>query len=199
MSHYFINDDHLKSEEFEFYYYFNDFKFTFISDFGVFSKNKVDFGTNLLINSINIVDSKRVLDLGCGIGIIGITLAKANPKSSFHLVDVNLRALKLAKKNSEINKARNVEIYKSNLYEKIKGNFDLIISNPPIRAGKKVVHQIIEDGFNYLDNGGEICVVIQKKQGAPSMKQKMKDVFGNVAIISKKNGYYVLCSKKGTY
>lgn len=199
MSHYFINDEHLKSDEFKFQYYYNNLKLTFISDRGVFSKNRVDFGTNLLIKSIDNLENKQVLDLGCGIGVIGITLAVINSNANFHLVDINRRALLLAEKNSQLNNAKNIQIYESNLYEGINTNFDVIISNPPIRAGKKIVHQIIDEGYKRLRNDGSIYIVIQKKQGAPSLRQKMEEVFGNIEVINKKNGYYVFYSKKGTY
>ncbi|HHU55113.1 MAG TPA: class I SAM-dependent methyltransferase [Acholeplasmataceae bacterium] len=198
MSHYFINDENLKSNEFTFDYdYFNN-KLKFISDYGVFSKNRVDFGTHLLLNSFTSIPEGLCLDLGCGIGVIGLALAKQFKKCFIHMVDINKRALSLATKNAKLNNIDNCKIYESNLYDNINDTFDLIVSNPPIRAGKKIVHQIIDDGYSKLNNDGFIYIVIQKKQGAPSLIKKMEEVFGNVEIINKKNGYYVIVSKKET-
>ena len=87
-------------------------------------------------------------------------------------------------------------IFQSNIYENVSEKFDYIISNPPIRAGKKVVHEIIEGAFDHLNQGGSLTIVIQKKQGAPSAKAKMEDVFGNSEIIRKDKGYYILRSEK---
>lgn len=199
MSHYFINDDNLHSNEFTFDYHYAQHHLIFTSDNGVFSKNRVDFGTNLLINSIPQIPNGLILDLGCGIGIIGLSLAKCNPQAFCHLVDINQRAINLAIKNSQINNIKNVKIYESDLYQNVEDTFDMIITNPPIRAGKKIVHRIIEEGYSYLNSGGLLYVVIQKKQGASSLLIKMEEIFRNASIINKKNGYYVIVSKKETY
>ncbi len=89
------------------------------------------------------------------------------------LVDINLRALDLARKNAELNGV-SAEIFQSNVYDQVTGIFDHIISNPPIRAGKQVVHQVITGSLEHLTVGGDLTIVIQKKQGAPSAKAKAR-------------------------
>ncbi|VTR80038.1 16S rRNA m(2)G 1207 methyltransferase [Streptococcus canis] len=170
------------------------FPFTFLTDSGVFSKKMIDFGSQVLLNTLNFTKNERVLDLGCGYGPLGISLAKVQGVEAT-LVDINNRAIDLAKKNASFNDV-DVSIFQSNIYENVSGQFDHIISNPPIRAGKKVVHDIIEKSIDFLVNQGDLTIVIQKKQGAPSAKEKMAHVFGNVEIIKKDKGYYILRSTK---
>ena len=198
MSHYVINDKLLESNIKEIKYTFRNQEFTFKTDLGVFSKDRVDFGTNLLINSFLDSDlkNKKILDLGCGYGIIGILIAKIYKDSYIDMVDINLRALQLTKQNALSNLVKNVNIYESNLFSNIITKFDLIISNPPIRAGKEVVHGIIADGYNHLNPNGIIQVVIQKKQGAESLMKKMEEIFSNLEIVKKDKGYFILRSIK---
>ena len=87
-------------------------------------------------------------------------------------------------------------IFQSNIYDQVTGVFDHIISNPPIRAGKQVVHQVIAGSLEHLTLGGDLTIVIQKKQGAPSAKAKMEEVFGNCEVVKKDKGYYILRSEK---
>ncbi len=109
------------------------------------------------------------------------------------MVDINQRAIDLTKENAQKNHIK-ADIFQSNLYDKVEGHFEAIISNPPIRAGKKVVHEIIEKAPQHLDVGGSLTLVIQKKQGAPSAKQKMEEIFGQCDILKKDKGYYILRS-----
>ena len=168
--------------------------FYFLTDSGVFSKKMVDYGSQVLLNSLDFEKEKTLLDVGCGYGPLGISLAKVYGLE-VTMVDINNRALDLAKTNAEKNGV-SANIFYSNSYENISGCFDAIISNPPIRAGKQVVHAIIEGSIEHLNTGGSLTIVIQKKQGAPSAKAKMEQIFGNVAILKKDKGYYVLRSEK---
>ncbi|MEQ9810681.1 class I SAM-dependent methyltransferase [Streptococcus jiangjianxini] len=168
--------------------------FRFKTDAGVFSKKMIDFGSQVLLNTLTFDSDDSVLDVGCGYGPLGISLAKVQGVKAT-MVDINNRALDLAKENAKSNKVE-VEIYQSNIYEKVTGKFDHIISNPPIRAGKEIVHTILEESFHYLNEGGDLTIVIQKKQGAPSAKTKMEEVFGNVDTLKKDKGYYILRSVK---
>ena len=169
-------------------------KMTFFTDAGVFSKKMVDFGSQLLLKCLEINEGETVLDVGCGYGPLGISLVKAYGVQAT-MVDINNRALDLARQNAERNKVE-ARIFQSNIYEQVEGTFDHVISNPPIRAGKQVVHEIIEKSRDFLKDGGDLTIVIQKKQGAPSAKSKMKDVFGNCEIVKKDKGYYILRSVK---
>lgn len=168
--------------------------FHFYTDAGVFSKKKVDYGSQVLLNALDLERGKNLLDVGCGYGPLGISLAKVQGVQST-MIDINSRAIDLAKKNAERNGVV-AHIFQSNIYENVSEKFDYIISNPPIRAGKKVVHEIIEGAFDHLNQGGSLTIVIQKKQGAPSAKVKMENVFGNAEIIRKDKGYYILRSEK---
>ena len=167
-------------------------KMTFLTDAGVFSKKMVDFGSQLLLKCLEVNQGETVLDVGCGYGPLGLSLAKAYGVQAT-MVDINNRALDLARQNAERNKVE-ATIFQSNIYEQVKGNFEHVISNPPIRAGKQVVHEIIEKSKDFLEAGGDLTIVIQKKQGAPSAKSKMEEVFGNCEIVKKDKGYYILRS-----
>ena len=167
-------------------------KMTFLTDAGVFSKKMIDFGSQLLLKCLEVNQGETVLDVGCGYGPLGLSLAKAYGVQAT-MVDINNRALDLARQNAERNKVE-ATIFQSNIYEQVKGNFDHVISNPPIRAGKQVVHEIIEKSKDFLEAGGDLTIVIQKKQGAPSAKSKMEEVFGNCEIVKKDKGYYILRS-----
>lgn len=169
-------------------------KLTFLTNAGVFSKKMIDFGSQLLLKCLKVEKGERVLDVGCGYGPLGITLVKAYGVQAT-MVDINNRALDLARKNAERNQV-SATIFQSNIYEQVEGKFDHVISNPPIRAGKQVVHEIIEKSKDFLEDNGDLTIVIQKKQGAPSAKSKMEDVFGNCEIIKKDKGYYILKSVK---
>ena len=168
--------------------------FTFLTDSGVFSKKMVDYGSQVLLNTLDFEKGKTLLDLGCGYGPLGISLAKVQDVKPT-MVDINNRAIDLAKQNAQKNGVE-ADIFQSNIYEKVNGTFDYIISNPPIRAGKQVVHTIISESINYLKVGGNLTIVIQKKQGAPSAKAKMEEVFGNVEILKRDKGYYISRSEK---
>lgn len=200
MSHYYTNDPNLGNKESEFSYTYFGKELKFKSDLGVFSKERVDFGTNVLINSIpDLSWANSLLDVGCGVGIIGLCMKSKYRQLNIELVDVNTRALKLAAENAKMNgldEDGKVVIKESNLYENVSKSFDLIVSNPPIRAGKDIVHGVVIGGYEHLNKGGKIYIVIQKKQGAPSMESKMNEVFGNVRTIEKKNGYFIFESTK---
>lgn len=167
----------------------------FLTDAGVFSKNAIDYGSRVLLDNFQPEGAKTLLDVGCGYGTLALTLAKKYGLKST-LVDVNSRALDLAKKNADKNNIEVNDIFLSNIYDNVEGKFDAIISNPPIRAGKEVVHTILSDAYEHLNDDGHLTIVIQKKQGAPSAQKKMKDVFGNCEIVAKDKGYYILRSYK---
>jgi 16S rRNA (guanine1207-N2)-methyltransferase len=172
--------------------------FRFKTDNGVFSKREVDFGSRLLIEAVKLPEIEgSVLDVGCGYGPIGLSIAKSFPDRMVHMVDVNERAIELAKENAVLNQITNVDIYESDRLLNVKeNNFAAILTNPPIRAGKKVVHNIFEQAYQNLVHQGELWVVIQKKQGAPSAIEKLKEFFPIVETIDKSKGYFIIIAKK---
>lgn len=196
MGQYFENDESLKSEKREVTYYLKDRTFSFNSDLGVFSKNAVDFGTRTLVDYVLSNDLKgHGLDLGCGIGIIGITVSILKGVD-IDMVDVNKRAVALTKENCQ-KYGLNSFVSESDIYQNVPINtYDFILTNPPIRAGKKVVHSFFLGAYDHLKKGGYILVVIQKKQGAPSAKEKLESIFGNCEIVDRNKGYYLLKSTK---
>lgn len=198
MSHYYsVNQDDVESNPQEFIFKFKNQSFKFHTDNGVFSKEYVDYGTYAMLNAFvpNNIDLP-ILDMGSGYGPIGIIVSKLHNKE-VHMCEINERAYNLSLKNIKENDA-NCIAYHSNLYEKLPQDliFSSIITNPPIRAGKDVIFKIYEEAYNRLSNNGELWVVIQKKQGAPSTKAKLETIFNNCEIIKRDKGYYILKSIK---
>ena len=199
-NHYYTKNPETESKEASWTFPLRGREFRFISDSGVFSKKTVDFGSRLLIETFRLNEEVAgdILDVGCGYGPMGVALAYAYPTRLVEMVDVNERAMSLARRNAEANNIRNVKVYESNTYDQVpeERQFAAIVSNPPIRAGKQVVHRILSEAYVHLLPGGTLTVVIQKKQGAPSAEQKMLDVFGNVAVIARDKGYWIIQSVK---
>lgn len=198
MNHYYTNNKELRSDKKLIEVYIADEKYNFYTDNGVFSKGSLDFGTKTMLESFNSEkDIANVCDLGCGYGVVATYLALKNIKYKFTLIDVNERAIELSKENLELNKVTNdKEVILNDALDNITKKFDIILTNPPIRAGKKTVHKIVEQSFSSLNSSGELWVVIQKKQGMESLKKLIFTLFGNVEIITKNKGYYVLKSIK---
>ena len=198
MEHYYTNNPTTKSCEQIINSKISGEDFKFYTDTGVFSKDGVDFGTKVLLENFSSQkEVANVADIGCGYGVISIVLAKQNPGYSFTMVDVNNRSLVLTKKNIELNRIENkIEIIESSSFDNVKGEFDIVLTNPPIRAGKKIVHQIMIDSFNHLSESGELWVVIQKKQGMASCKKLLEKTFSLVEVIAKNKGYYILKASK---
>ena len=192
MKHYYTENNDLISEPERFVFNYRDKALTFISDNGVFSKKMIDYGSRVLLEAISIDSSKKtLLDMGCGYGTFGIALKSVYPFLEIDMVYVNDRALNLANENLKLNNI-SADVYLSNTYDEVKNKYDLIVTNPPIRAGKEVVTRILVESKKYLNLNGEIWVVIQKKQGAPSAKKNLESVFKKVDIIKRDKGYYIL-------
>ncbi|MCM3786557.1 class I SAM-dependent methyltransferase [Neobacillus mesonae] len=173
-------------------------KLKLTSDAGVFSKNGVDYGSRVLIGAMDLKGAKSVLDVGCGYGPIGITAAKLMPDAVITMIDINERAVELARHNAIQNQvSANTIIKQSDRLEKVKGEkFDVILTNPPIRAGKDVVHAIFEEAYEQLHDGGSLWIVIQKKQGAPSAQAKLESMFKMVEEVTKDKGYRIFRAEK---
>jgi 16S rRNA (guanine1207-N2)-methyltransferase len=197
MSHYYTNQSNTKSKPALIKAYFPFQEFDFWTDHGVFSKNTIDFGSRLLIETArHHLPNGRILDVGCGYGPIGIVLASLWPTQRMDMVDINDRAIALAAKNATLNHCENVTVFFSDLFSRVEATYAMILSNPPVRAGKHIVHAMISEAKTYLIDEGTFWIVLQTKQGAASAKQKMMDVFGNVEVVAKDKGYLILCSRK---
>ena len=175
-----------------------DHQFKFVTDNGVFSKSTVDYGSRVIINNVRTDDfpAGELLDLGCGYGPIGLALAKRMPNRQVVMSDVNNLALKLCRRNAELNHVSNVKIINSNIYDQIDQQFAGIVTNPPIRAGKKTVMEILLGARQHLISGGVLTTVIRKKQGEPSARRALEKTYGNCRILKRDKGYYVLESLK---
>ncbi len=200
MEHYFTNnsqtEDNIKTIE----YFIFDEKLEFKTNNAVFSKSYVDFGSDLLNKYIieNVENSnKKLIDVGCGYGAMGLTIGHFLNNLDLTLIDINERAITLCEENAKtILDHENIDIFKSDVCENVTDTYDIAITNPPIRTGKDNVFAIYEGCYNSLNDGGEIFVVIQKKQGAASSEKKLVELFGNCEVVTKKAGYMLLHSVK---
>ena len=192
MSQYFDNVD-LKSNIEKYKTRIFDKEFCFNTDNGVFSKSKLDFGTRCLLENLPLEEIKgEILEVGCGYGVIPIILTRTVDKiESFAAVDVNKRALHLAEMNKKENFAPKVNFFLSNCYQNINKKYDVIISNPPIRAGKNIVYEIVMNARNYLKEDGKLFIVINKDQGAKSLYKDLEKVY-KCELINKKKGFWII-------
>lgn len=189
MSHYFTNDK-VKSNEKIINIKIKELDLKFTVDNGVFSKKGLDFGTRTLLESIDINMIKGdILDFGCGYGPVGIYIAKKT-NQKVDMADINERALNLSKKNAKINNA-SVNIFKTNIFSNINKKYDYIITNPPIRVGKKILYEILFKSLEHLKENGKLFLVINKNQGAKTLLKDLSENY-RVNIINKNKGFYVI-------
>lgn len=196
MSQYFDNDKNIKCERKIIKFNFNNKDFSIYSDNGVFSKDRFDYGTRVLLNSVDIDKlSGNVLDLGCGLGVVGIILGTFNKGINIDMVDINERAIDLAKNNLVLNNVK-ANVFVSDIYSNIDNKYDFIITNPPIRAGKNVIRGFLLGSYDYLKDDGILYFVMRKDHGVKSMIKELSAKF-NTSIVNKDKGFYVvLCTKK---
>ncbi len=169
----------------------------FLVDRGVFSKSGIDYGSKLLIESFMPPSIPGpVVDVGCGWGPIGITAARMMPDRLIEMVDINERAIELSTLNGDLNNVKNIKVFQNDLLSDFKGQYAAIITNPPIRAGKHVVFNLYEQAYSLLLGDGELWIVIQKKQGAPSTMKKLEELGFEVEIVEKSKGYFIIKGKK---
>ena len=167
----------------------------FNTDAGVFSRDDVDPGSRLLIESAGPL-SGRILDLGCGWGPVGLSIALCNPDTHVLMADINERAVELSERNRRLNGVLNARVIESDGFESIEGEFEHILTNPPIRAGKQVIYGMFDESCRRLTPGGTLTIVIRKQQGAPSAKKHLEELFGNAEVIARGGGYWIIRSVK---
>lgn len=197
MPHYFSeNDNTLKSNPKEIAFRVNGTPLKFKTDHGVFAKDGFDRGTKVMLEKF-IPDNYKIdtaLDLGCGYGVVGCYLNKAFD-IKVDMVDINERALKLSKENIILNNLK-ASVFKSDGYVGISKKYDLIITNPPIRVGKKKMYELLSGAINYINDDGMLVLVINKKHGALSTITYLKQIYNTVETLGRDKGFYVLLCKK---
>ncbi|MCS7236216.1 MAG: class I SAM-dependent methyltransferase [Armatimonadota bacterium] len=171
--------------------------FRFVTDRGVFSYRGVDRGTRLLLEALEFGPEDEVLDLGCGYGVVGIVVATLAPRARAVLVDVNPRAVELARENARRCGVSNVEVFHGDLYAPVQGRkFDVIATNPPIRAGRAVVRALVEGAPAHLKPGGRFYLVARTAQGARTLGRMVAEVFGEAEEVERGGGYRVYRGRK---
>ena len=171
--------------------------FEFLTASGVFSKKRLDLGTRLLVESMVLPEEGSVLDVGCGYGAVGIAAAVFNPNLRVVLVDVNERAIWLAKQNIEVNRVGTAEVRQGHLYEPVSGlSFNSVLSNPPVSAGLETVKAIITGAPKHMISKALFQMVVRSKVGGKRLCNILEEAFGNVGVLARKSGYRVLVSEK---
>lgn len=191
MGQYFEDDKSVKSELFTYNATILGKKYRFFSDNGVFAKNGLDFGTRLLIEEFkNPLVEGKLCDLGCGNGVIGITLSKEYNRD-LCMIDINPRATYLAKINATENMV-NCNIITSDSIGSLDEEFACVLTNPPIRAGKVVIYNFFTDSYNHLKKNGELWFVMRRNHGVESAIKKIDELFNNHEVIKRKNGFWIV-------
>jgi len=183
-----------RPEECRFSFRGHDLVFT--TDAGVFSRGELDTGTRLLLEALPENLSGEVLDMGCGWGAIGVSVAVTRPEAKVTMTDVNLRALDWSRKNAEKNGAK-VTCLESDGFSALGGKmFDAVITNPPIRAGKQVIYRMFAEAADHLNPGGMLFLVIRKQQGAESCMKYLQTIFSSVEKLDRSGGFWVIGAGK---
>lgn len=190
MNQYFENNKNLKSDINKINAKVKDTSFVFYTDNGVFNKKGLDYGTRLLLENIDLKNKNSFLDVGCGCGPIGIYISKKT-NVKVDMIDINDRALHLCKMSIKENNLSNINVFKSDVYENVNDKYDMIITNPPIHAGKMKVYDIIEEAKEHLTKNGELWIVIRKDQGAKSLIKDFSEIY-DFEIVTKDKGFYII-------
>ena len=190
--HYYTRVPQSESKPVECEYTYRGIPLVFRTDAGVFSRGEVDTGTQLLLEALPEEMAGDILDLGCGWGVIGISIARKWPGTRVTMADVNTRALDLSRENAKRNRAE-VTCVESDGMEAVKGQaFDAVVTNPPIRAGKQVIYRMFADAAQSLKAGGTLYLVIRKQQGAESCMKYLQTLYASVEKLDKSGGFWVL-------
>jgi len=196
-NHYFVNKEHKKEDFFTFSADFGGKRYVIHSCSDVFSKNSLDYGSLVLVKTVineGFLDGDT-LDMCCGYGTIGMLLADATGVC-VDMCDINSTAVALAKENVKTNRVNVCEIFESDMFQGVEKNYQHIVSNPPIKIGKKLLLDFANGAYAHLNNGGTLTVVIKKNLGADSFKKYLTELFGNCEVLERDKGYYILHSKK---
>ena len=164
---------------------------TFHTDAGVFSRDGIDTGSRILMEAAAPF-SGRVLDMGAGWGAVGVSVAKAFPETRVVMAEINSRAIELIRMNMRENDVTNAETLATDGYAGVTGAYDVILSNPPIRAGKAVIYRMFADARAHLAPGGRMFLVIRKQQGAPSAIKYLRTLYAAVDVIEKEAGFWII-------
>ncbi len=186
---YFAKEPSAESRPLETEFSYRGHTLRLVTDSGVFSRGSVDEGSAFLMDCLPEL-SGRVLDMGCGAGVIGVCIGKAN-RIELTQSDVNRRALDLTWENLKRNGVSGT-VVESDGFSALTGTFDTIVTNPPIRAGKAVIYRLFAEAREHLAEGGALYLVIRKQQGAESAKRYLETLFATVGLIGRKKGYWVL-------
>lgn len=197
MSHYFTTDSRFSENRKKISFRFLGVLETFYSSDGLFSKDTLDYGSRVLLETVvNLDISGKVADLGCGIGVIGILVKKYHPEIDLTMIDVNENAVSISQLNSQLYGQNNRSIVSFGL-NNLKGEkFDYILSNPPIRTGKKVIYQLFEQSIDALNPDGKLIIVIRKQQGAQSAIKYLESISNKVEVLNKDSGYWIISAQK---
>jgi 16S rRNA (guanine1207-N2)-methyltransferase len=173
-----------------------DLPFVFHSTWGLFSPRSIDEGTLLLLKYLEIDTADDCLDLGCGYGPIGLTMAKLAPQGTTTLVDRDFKAIEYSKKNAELNQVNNVDILLSNGFDQIRDkNFNVVVSNIPAKVGNELMTLFFHDAYRQLKDNGRIYVVTINGL-RDYIKRAFKNVFGNYKKLKQGKNYTVAMASK---
>lgn len=196
MSHYYTDNKNLKSNPKTFEYVFDNEVFKFTTDHGVFSMNHVDYGTYVLLKAIyRKALGNKILDLGCGFGPIAIIIGRFHKDALIDMVDVNTRALELCQANA-LQNCISATAYLTDNILSLNKQYNTVILNPPIRAGKSLIFDLYAKAHEVLEEDGHLYIVILKRQGAQSSLNKLLELFRSVQVIAKDGGYWIIEAQK---
>lgn len=190
MNQYFNNNENLVSEIKENYVTIKDTNMYIYTDNGVFNKKGLDFGTRVLLENLDMGNKNSFLDVGCGCGPIGMYILMNKIDAKVDMVDVNNRAINLTKIGLKKNKIKG-NVFNSDAYSNVSDKYDMIITNPPIHAGKSKVYEIIRGAKEHLTDNGELWIVIRKDQGSKSLMKDHEDIY-NFEIMAKIKGFWIV-------
>jgi 16S rRNA (guanine1207-N2)-methyltransferase len=194
MAHYFSEKANVKSNQKQVTFCIDSVEMTMVTDHGLFNKGHLDKGTASLLQVLDVKPTHRLLDLGCGSGIIGIYCLKRF-NCQVDMIDINERAVMIAKENVALNQ-EHASVYQSDGFEQVEGLFDVVILNPPIHAGKAVIYQLFKDAYKQLDQSGSFYMVMHKKHGAKSAIAFLEEIYDSVTILRRDKGFYSVIAKK---